>query len=403
MGFKSIWYLIVTIIIIGLESKKLNSPVLRRPNFLSKSSKSRNSKPVVLKSFSDEFNAKLLHKGARYDREYLSEYKKMISNLLPEQQMMESTQFGSKEFLVQPKEKKTDKSLFSKSKAKLTNCADLSKSDWETLKVLQEEDRSRVTLKRNRQTGERLVEKEMKDPGHYNQEVEFYRHAHHGSLRYFPKIICASQAASKKARYSIVTDFVDGKQSHLMASKATWDQLRFMVGQLFNALVELHKVGFIHCDLTPANVMVTEEFDVKLIDFGMALPIGRVRGYRGSYYTRAPELHSLAPGKIDVGIDWWAFGATVSIWYFYHFNPQLLLENNEDGPKYHFTPMKLRKKKQFHAQEFPPQFPKDLRNFLSLFLSIDPELRTFSTERLQNMIKEHEFFRGFDWCTAEKC
>lgn len=82
------------------------------------------------------------------------------------------------------------------------------------------------------------------------------------------------------------------------------------------------------------------------------------------------------------------------MWYYYHFNPETVNDNTET---YKFTPMKLHHRKRFFASEFPTQFPKESRKFLSLFLALDPEMRTFSTMRLQDKISN-----GFDWSTAAK-
>ena len=79
------------------------------------------------------------------------------------------------------------------------------------------------------------------------------------------------------------------------------------------------RMGYIHADIKPGNVLVTDDFQVKLIDFGMATRIGHAKKY-WDLRTRAPELHNMCPGPVDVAIDWWAFGATVAIWYYYHFN-----------------------------------------------------------------------------------
>ena len=176
-----------------------------------------------------------------------------------------------------------------------------------------------------------------------------------------------------------------------------------MVQQLFEAVVDLHRMGFIHADIKPGNVLVTDDFRVKLIDFGMTTRVGEAKKYRGSPYTRAPELHDKCPGGVDVGIDWWAFGSTVAIWYYYHYNHS---KNNLKQNKVHlrtvdyfqifssydFTPFKWSGSK-FHSGIFPSSFEPDLRRFLSLFLTIDPELRTFDTVRLQNIIRNHEYFQ----------
>lgn len=358
------------------------------------------TKPAIVSVVPNhEIQLNLLHKSGRYNQVYMKEYKKMIASLLPDPESIDPS-FNNKEMLPRQNEVKTVKSLYSTKKAKLPTCSREKEKMWKKLKILQLEKKNSVTLKENIRTGARVVEKLMEGQRHYDKEMNFFTQAHHGSTKYFPSFICSAKPKKRNERYSIITDFIDGDKSHVMASVATPEQLRHMVAQLFNSIVELHRVGFIHCDLSPANVMVTKDFEVKLIDFGMAMPVGQANGYRGSFYIRAPELHEMCPGKIDVAIDWWAFGVTVSMWYYYHYNPEALLLTDHT---YQFTPMKLQvKTKKFTAGIIPQQFSPELRKFLSLFLTIDPEFRTFSTVRLQNIIRNHEYFRGFDWNTADK-
>lgn len=351
----------------------------------------------LLANAANKLKLDLLHKSGRYNRAYMAEYQKMISSLIPDHQTIDPL-FSSRLMLPRPHEPKTVKSLYSSKPAKLPVCSRQEERLWKQLKVLQEEKLNSVVLKENVRTGARVVEKLMDIPKHYVKEMNFFSHAHHGSTKYFPSFICSARPKRRNERYSIITDFVDGDKSHVMASVATPEQLRHMVAQLFNSIIELHRVGFIHCDLSPANVMVTNDFTVQLIDFGMAMPVGQANGYRGSRYIRAPELQEMCPGKIDVAIDWWAFGVTVAIWYYYHFNPEALLLTENT---YQFTPMRLKEKRFTHG-DFPHQFSPELRKLLSLFLTVDPEFRTFSTVRLQNNIRNHEYFTGFDWSTADK-
>jgi serine/threonine protein kinase len=337
----------------------------------------------------------------RYDSGYMKEYTKMLDSLLPLAELRNL--YDLKTLQVHPNEPLTLKVNFKPQALKLPKCSADKTRDWEQVKILQMEQKNRVTLKENLRSGNRVVEKSMEVKKHYDKEMDFFTHASHRSPTFFPALICSAvyDVKREKEPYRIVTDFVNGEKSHVMAKVATARQLRFMVAQFFNSVVELHKTGFIHCDLSPANVMVSNSFEVKLIDFGMALRVGQAYGGRGSFYTRAPELHGLSPGRVDVAIDWWAFGATVAIWYHYHLD--IPASNPEMNHLYNFTPMKFsKKKKNFIAGRFPPEFPADLRKFLALFLVIDPELRTFSTERLQNLVRSHEFFNGFDWSTAAK-
>ena len=48
--------------------------------------------------------------------------------------------------------------------------------------------------------------------------------------------------------------------------------MRPILGQLARALEYVHQRGFVHRDLKPGNVMITRSGDVKLTDFGIAVP-----------------------------------------------------------------------------------------------------------------------------------
>ena len=43
-----------------------------------------------------------------------------------------------------------------------------------------------------------------------------------------------------------------------------------MAGEIAEALLEAHAVGFLHRDLKPANIMLTQQGHVKVMDFGLA-------------------------------------------------------------------------------------------------------------------------------------
>ena len=50
------------------------------------------------------------------------------------------------------------------------------------------------------------------------------------------------------------------------------DRCGRILGQLAHALEYVHQRGFVHRDLKPGNVMLTHSGEVKLTDFGIAVP-----------------------------------------------------------------------------------------------------------------------------------
>ena len=76
----------------------------------------------------------------------------------------------------------------------------------------------------------------------------------------------------------------------------------------------MHQHGLVHRDLKPANVMITRDGDVKLTDFGLAVPAigpddritGAVRSVLGTPTFMAPE--QLSGGPLDRRTDIYAFG-----------------------------------------------------------------------------------------------
>ena len=82
--------------------------------------------------------------------------------------------------------------------------------------------------------------------------------------------------------------------------------------QLSEALEFLHRSGYLHRDMCPRNVMVTQKGQVKLIDFGLAIP-NRPEFCRPGNRTGTPDY--LAPELIkrvttDHRVDMFALGVT---------------------------------------------------------------------------------------------
>lgn len=70
----------------------------------------------------------------------------------------------------------------------------------------------------------------------------------------------------------------------------------------------VHSAGVIHRDLKPSNILVNENCDLKICDFGLArIQDPQMTGYVSTRYYRAPEI-MLTWQKYDVEVDIWSAG-----------------------------------------------------------------------------------------------
>jgi len=85
-------------------------------------------------------------------------------------------------------------------------------------------------------------------------------------------------------------------------------QLRQWLVPLLEALDSIHRQGYVHGDLKPANIRIREDGVLKLMDFGLMEPAGRQGGpIRGTLWYVAPEV--VRGDRIDARADLYSVGA----------------------------------------------------------------------------------------------
>ncbi|MBL7140782.1 MAG: serine/threonine protein kinase [Planctomycetes bacterium] len=138
------------------------------------------------------------------------------------------------------------------------------------------------------------------------------------------------------------------------------------------ALSHVHKKRFVHHDVCPKNLFVTNEDVVKLIDFGLACPLldRPMRGMRmGTTEILAPEVLRREPCTYKVDVFAWgvvAYQVLSGHWPF-------------ESPDHHQTLNKILNVHPIALVRRAPEVPEEVSNLVMRALHKDP------SERLANM------------------
>lgn len=98
-------------------------------------------------------------------------------------------------------------------------------------------------------------------------------------------------------------------------------QKKELIKHLLTAVLHIHSTGWIHCDLKPDNIMISQKGQLKIIDFGLAIYIGRNPNAidfwinSGNYIQtrsyRSPKIDFNEPVRITTSIDCWSIGCII--------------------------------------------------------------------------------------------
>ncbi|EKV04288.1 hypothetical protein PDIG_16450 [Penicillium digitatum PHI26] len=107
----------------------------------------------------------------------------------------------------------------------------------------------------------------------------------------------------------IVTELMATDLNTILTAKTVEDQFaQYFMYQIMRGLKYLHSAGVIHRDLKPSNILVNENCDLKICDFGLArIQETHMTGYVSTRYYRAPEI-MLTWRKYDEKVDMWSAG-----------------------------------------------------------------------------------------------
>ncbi len=125
----------------------------------------------------------------------------------------------------------------------------------------------------------------------------FYNEAHMVGMLQHPNIMPIYDAGEEDGKYYVVTEHIQGART-LAAYCRPDNLLRIddvveIIYKCAKALHCSHGRGVIHRDIKPSNVMLTNDNDVRIIDFGIAIvsdsEVSRIEGIAGSPSYMSPE------------------------------------------------------------------------------------------------------------------
>lgn len=110
-----------------------------------------------------------------------------------------------------------------------------------------------------------------------------------------------------------VTELLGTDLHQLLQSRPLSKQfIKYFFYQIMRALKYVHSANVVHRDLKPSNILINENCDLKICDFGLArIQDPQMTGYVSTRHYRAPEI-MLSWQRYDVEVDIWSAGCILA-------------------------------------------------------------------------------------------
>ncbi|XP_039125441.1 CBL-interacting serine/threonine-protein kinase 12 [Dioscorea cayenensis subsp. rotundata] len=240
---------------------------------------------------------------------------------------------------------------------------------------------AKVYLARNARTGESVAikvldkEKILKSGlmAHIKREIAILRRVRH------PNIVQLHEVMATKAKIYFVMEFVRGGElfAHVAKGRLREDVARKYFQQLISAVGFCHARGVFHRDLKPENLLLDEDGNLKVSDFGLSAVSDQIR-QDGLFHTFCGTPAYVAPevlarrGYDAAKADIWSCGVVLFVLMAGYL------------PFHDHNLMAMYRK--IYKGEFrcPRWFSPELSRFLSRLLDTNPQTRITIPEIMEN-------------------
>lgn len=169
----------------------------------------------------------------------------------------------------------------------------------------------------------------------------------------------------------LVGEFVKGLPLSELVNELSPESIYLIARDLLSALGCLERLGLVHGDLSPNNVVVDVNGQVRLLDFESCSRVGQPLSSSSTLGFSAPERHSR---KVSLPtIDTWSVGALI-IWLITQAAPSIVCDDNK-------KPVAV----EVHEGRNRADMLSDLLNLAVAATRIDPDLRPSSTDLQQKL------------------
>ncbi|KAJ9489498.1 hypothetical protein VN97_g3785 [Penicillium thymicola] len=227
----------------------------------------------------------------------------------------------------------------------------------------------------------------------------------------------------------LVTELMATDLNTILKAKRVENQfVQYFMYQIMRGLKYLHSAGVIHRDLKPSNILVNENCDLKICDFGLArIQESHMTGYVSTRYYRAPEI-MLTWRKYNEKVDIWSAGCIFAELLLgepllpgtNHINqfcvitdllgnpPEEVIKNITSENTLNFI-NSLPKRERKPISQLIPSANADAAGLIDRMLQFDPQVRISATDALASLYlapyhdpsDEPVAAEAFDWAFLE--